>query len=334
MGIFSKLTDLFRQPEVVAPDELSPEMSIKEFFEKEYRPRRLLSCSKCTLKVYNITIKFFSEFLGREAKLSDLSDTSVAAFAEQRMEVVSRATVKRDLDQLLALWRFAHTAGALRKGPLMRNISVPTPTPIALTREQLEAVWEAIQLHAFPVVVNVRPERVTVPGKLWWSAIFLVCWDTGERIGAVLGLKECNLDLDGGWARFPAHDRKGGTADNLKSLADDTVEALRDLLDCYAVRRADSGIFRWANNKCGIWSNLGTIMKHAGLPNSREFKFHCIRKSSASHLAAAGGDARAHAGHSSDKITREHYLDPRIVGGPAAHSLLFRPGTLTSRVLE
>lgn len=41
--------------------------------------------------------------------------------------------------------------------------------------------------------------------------------------------------------------------------------------------------------------------------------FHALRRTCASHLAVAGADATAYLGHSSDAITRRHYLDPRIV---------------------
>ncbi len=329
-SFLTRIGDIFRpaaEPEAPV-DEISPELPVREFFLAEYRPRRLLAGSPKTLKSYGITLAFFCEFLGREAKLSDLTDTVVCQFAEQRMKVVKRATVKRDLDQLLAIWRFAHTAGILRKGPLMRNISVPTPTPIALTREQVAAVWQAINESAPPVAVNMGPPRKEVPGKLWWSAIFLVCWDTGERFNPVFELTESNVDLDRCWIRFPAHDRKGSGADNLKAIHPETGQAIADLLDCYSHRRSDTRIFRWALNRGNVWSTLGRIMRRAGLPDSREFKFHALRKSSTSHLVAAGGDGRAHAGHASDVTTRSHYLDPRIVGGPGAPTLLFRPGSM------
>ena len=83
----------------------------------------------------------------------------------------------------------------------------------------------------------------------------------------------------------------------------------------FACRKAPSLTYR----------RMGRIMLRAGLPDSREFKFHAIRKSTASHYEAAGGNATKLLGHSSRKVTQT-YLDPRIVQTTPAVDLLFRPG--------
>lgn len=303
---------------------LSPRLD--SFFQKDYAPQRLLDASEQTAKVYKITLKFFDEFLRRPARLCDLNDATVGSFAQARMNVVKRATVKRDLDVIFAIWRFAHLTGKVRKGPTLKQLHVATPSPIALSEAQIHAVWDAIQCEAKHVAISSTP-TIEVPGPIWWSALFLTCWDTGERLSPVLELVEANLDTVEGYVKFIAEDRKGKTSDSLKRLHPDTLLAISRLLDCYPVRRNDSKVFRWSANRGAIWSRLGAIMVRAGLPDSREFKFHAVRKSSVSHFAAAGGDPVAHAGHSSDVITRRHYLDQRVMGSDrnAAH-LLFRPG--------
>jgi integrase len=63
----------------------------------------------------------------------------------------------------------------------------------------------------------------------------------------------------------------------------------------------------------------------AGLPDTREYKFHVLRKSVASHYEAAGGNATDLLKHSSRKVTLT-YLDPRVVRPAAPVDLLFRPG--------
>jgi integrase len=44
----------------------------------------------------------------------------------------------------------------------------------------------------------------------------------------------------------------------------------------------------------------------------RRIGFHAIRRSAASHYAAAGGDAVEMLDHSSPSITKRWYLDPRL----------------------
>jgi integrase len=67
-------------------------------------------------------------------------------------------------------------------------------------------------------------------------------------------------------------------------------------------------------------------LKLAGLPTDAKSKFQRIRRSHATHLHIAGGDATASLGHSSDSITRRHYLDVRLLSRQSAEKLLFRPG--------
>jgi integrase len=280
---------------------------------------------------YEITLRYFDEFCGGVARMGDLNDTQIAEFAGHRLQGVSRGTVKRDMNCLLALARFAFASGHTKSPVLLRAIHAPVPTPIALSREQIESVHNAIRHEIEAVVISYRP-RLVVPGNVWWEALFLVCWDTAERFTPVFSLKECNLSLSDRWVRFLAEDRKGGKADSVKTIAEDTAAALERLLAFYPNRKPEGRVFRWAPNESTVWRRLGDIMLRAGLPDTREFKFHSIRKSSVTHLHAAGGDGCAHAGHSSDVITRRHYLDPRIARGADATELLFRPGASKAEI--
>jgi integrase len=63
------------------------------------------------------------------------------------------------------------------------------------------------------------------------------------------------------------------------------------------------------------------LCDQANVPQRR---FHALRKASASYVAAAGGDAVGHLDHSDANITRDHYLDDRIVGKAAGIDFLPR----------
>lgn len=298
---------------------------ITGFFNEHYIPQRLLDGSDKTVRIYRVTLGFFNEFLDRPSRLSDLNDSTVSAFAAWRLTTVARGTVKRDMDCLLAIWRFSHEMGKLKRGPMIRPIHAPTPTPIALNREQVDSVWNAIQEEARPVLICSSP-RIEVPGYIWWTPIYLTCWDTAERLSPVFTLLEMNLDLDKLWIRFPSDGRKGKQVDNMKPIHQDTADAIRRLLAYYPKRQGNSRVYRWASNDGTLWPRLGAIMERAGLPNAREFKFHCFRKSSVSHVIAAGGNGSEHAGHENPAVTKQHYADPKITGGDTAMTLLFRPG--------
>lgn len=154
----------------------------------------------------------------------------------------------------------------------------------------------------------------------WWRALLLVCWDTGERIGAVWSVTWPDVDLTSGWVRVPAESRKGGRCDRLYRLAPDTVAALRPLR-----ANGTGAVFATHFGRQALWIRLRRILRRAGLPSDRRSMFHRIRRSVASYVAAAGGNAQDVLGHSSPAVTR-CYLDPRIVEPAQAVDWLWRPG--------
>lgn len=286
---------------------MSPRLD--SLYLERYEPLALRSRRPNTKRLYRATLKFFDEFLARKAVTDDLNDTTVSAFASYRLNhALSKYTVNKDLFNLLAFWRWLHKKGHVSTWPDVELETPPVRVPVALSREELAAVLNAIQSEQQP------------PGPQFWLALFLVIWDSGERIAAVLHLTWDRVDLRRGWIRFAAEDRKGARADMATPIAGDTIAALK------AIHRRDGVVFRWPYSATYIYRRLGKIMLRAGLPDSRLYKFHAIRKSVASHYEAAGGNATELLGHTSRKITRA-YLDPRIVRKVAAVDLLFRPGT-------
>lgn len=176
------------------------------------------------------------------------------------------------------------------------------------------------ELNALAIAIRQEGTRVGHhKGCDFWNALFLVIWDTGERIGAVMALDWSQVDLRRRWVRFDADHRKGGVADNQLPIADDTAKALAKLTP------HEGKVFKWPYRPNYIYTRYSRILHRAGLPTNRLYKFHCIRKSTASHYEAAGGNATELLGHSSRKITKA-YLDRRIVKPQSAVDKLFRPG--------
>lgn len=299
---------------------------LREVFYTQYLPQRIPDASPATVRGYKITFNLFDRFLRREARLRDLNNNTVARFQYVRLKEVARATCYRDIASLKAIWTWACKKNLLKEWHDLKPIGLVTPTPIALTQEQVNRVWQAIQAETRPVVVSCSP-LLEVPAPVWWSAIYLLSWDTAERFTPIFELHESSLDLENRWVTFPAADRKGRTADNVKRIHADTAAAIEKLLSCYRRRTYCTRVFRWAIGKSLIWRRLADIMTRAGLPDTKEFKFHCIRKSVASHLTAAGGNAQRMLCHTSGATTEKHYHDPRIVHDDSGQlAKLFRPG--------
>ena len=186
----------------------------------------------------------------------------------------------------------------------------PQRIPVAWTRQELATLWNYLR--------RMPGELCGVAASDWFCSLHAVLWDTGERIGAALQTEWPQVDLAGGWITIRAETRKGRLSDKLSRLHPSTVE----LLERIQFPRRDR-VWPWPYHPLYLYRVYGDILRRAGLPDGRERKFHCVRKSCATHLTALAGEAAAQAalGHSDVRITRQAYIDPRQVRGeyPADH---------------
>lgn len=121
----------------------------------------------------------------------------------------------------------------------------------------------------------------------------------------MLALTWDGVDLDGLTVFLPAEVRKGGQVDRVYPIAEETAQLLRKLPREYRP-------FFWPYDIGTLYNRLNRMLLKGELPADRRSKFHRIRRSTASHYEAAGGNAMKLLGHSSPKVTQT-YLDPRIV---------------------
>jgi integrase len=141
---------------------------------------------------------------------------------------------------------------------------------------------------------------------VFFPALIAVGLETGERINAILSTpRHC-------WNRptltVPATIRKGGRQERIYELSPEAC----DLVDAVS-RHSGPTVFWWVASNTALRKRWKTITRRAGLGDGRDVQFHALRRSTASHLAAAGLDATTYLGHSTDRITRRSYLDPRVV---------------------
>lgn len=285
-------------------------MLLREAFETIYKPRNLRFASKETIRLWNIALRMFNKFRNREATIDDLTDDIVAEFAGWRRATCAAATVNRDLASVLALWRYLNRKGIIDRWPDVPLEPEPLRIPIAWTQDEFEQLLR-----------TTRKARGFVGETLaskWWPAVVLTCFDSGERISAVMGLEWNDIDLASKWIIFRAENRKGRDRDSAVRIADETVVSLSRL------PRDAKQVFHWPYTRQYLWKRYGTLLEKAGLPADRRRKFHCIRRTVASHAEAAGGNATELLRHASRKNTLA-YLDPRITKPQQAIDYLWRP---------
>jgi integrase len=287
-------------------------MLLTRLFEDFYRPLKLRGrpANGNTARLYGCTLRSFSRWLGYPATVDDLTELTISRFLEQRMAVRSPYTAEKERTQLLALARFAVDRRIIEDRPLVP----PTVLPERITR-----AWSVDELQALSrAAAATRGVVGCVPAGVFWHALLSVLWESAERIGAILDVRKD--DFQPPYLLVRAESRKGGKRDRVYRLSPETCE-----LVALAMGNPSPVLFWWPGNRNNIWRWMRTIVRRAGLENGRKSGFHQIRRTAASHFAAAGGDASVLLDHSSPRITSRWYLDRRMTErGPAPYEVLPR----------
>lgn len=266
---------------------------------------------EATRRQYRFAVNDYCLGFDHPATIADLSDDGIALMMT-RLESrgLAAKTINERRGRINCFWSWLAKRGVVKLWPTMPRIPEPLRTPRAWTSAELQRLFAAFSM--------VRGKVGGVPAGLWWRSLHLVAWDTGERITALLA---CRWEwITDGWLLIPAESRKGKRKDAAYRLAEDTLACLQAL----KTYRPAGELWPWPYSKEYVWTRYREIRRRAGLPVDRRSSFHRMRRSVASHLEAAGGDATAALGHESRRITQS-YLDPMIVKPPQATDYLFRP---------
>lgn len=274
-------------------------MKLTDFFESNYRVKKLRGKSPHTVRLYQFSIRNFEKTIGRAAYLADLTDDNVALVMQAVIDRgCSPFTANKERSQLLAIWRYAAQLGLIDKWPTVTPENEPERVPRAWMVDDVHQLIDAIG--------KTRGSIGSVPAAIWWKAILMVCLDTGERIGAV-SLAEWHW-LERNWLLVPAEARKGKKRDRRYLLSSDTLAVLAEL------RKVSSDpkmMFAWPYCSTYLWKKYSDILRKAGLPCGPKDKFHKLRKTTASVAYAAGMDAQDLLDHQNRRTTMK-YLDPQF----------------------
>jgi integrase len=272
-----------------------------------YAPLR--SISQRTVALYLFTLDAFRDYLGHEPTTDDLDELTVARFLAHRVRTRAPATAGKDRAQIRAIWEFLARRRAVQTWPTLPPINVPERVPEAWMTDEFSKLLATASAE--------RTVIAGIPGGLWWRALLLLAYDTGERATALTSVQW--RDIRGNFVTFRAETRKGRRRDIIRQFSDDTAAALE------AIRGDREMVFPWPYAHTYLWTRLSIILKRARLPATRRDKFHKIRRTTASFYQAAGHSAQQLLDHSSPATTRK-YLDPRIVQPVPAPSVMPRVG--------
>lgn len=273
-------------------------MTLDQFFRETYKPLRLRGKSPGTDRLYGATLRAFGRFLGRDPLLADLDELTLSRFLDWRSTVVSPLTVEKERTQLVALAGLAFERRLLDVKPQCPPGPIPDRIPTAWSVDELRRIATAA---ADPASYG--------SGGDWKSRFFpplvSALYETGERVGAMLEARIEDYRRPNLLIRAEA--RKGRKRDRVYRLTPETCDSIERAIG----GRPEGLVFEWPQCRSLIWNAFGKVVRVAGLDGKR-VRFHAIRRSAASHFAAAGGDAVEMLDHSSPRITRRWYIDPRI----------------------
>lgn len=283
---------------------------LREFVVNEYAVVRGLR-AKATYQVL-LTMRRWSEFLGRQPHAGDLTNLSVMQFLAFRKTKVSMGSVLKDRNNICGCWTFMAKQD--------RNLSFPTLPPMSPIKRiprayRVEDVERLIKLSlALPGSIS------GLPRGLWWASIQRTCWETSERITPLLELTWDHVDLEARTVHFIGEHRKGARADILRDVSGETAAWMAELR---GTRSGEELVWPWQGSQSTIWLEHKRI---ACLAQVTARGFHGFRRSAASYVTLAGGIAMAsdHLGHATTQMTKERYVDPGICR-PAVSPLSVMP---------
>jgi integrase len=296
-GLRSKLAHvhLIRMP---------PERTLLTFLEEMYAPRKMVGAKAESVANYRTAITAFSNSLGCAATFTNLNDDAVERFIVWRSNTgVSHSTVNGDIACLCALWRYAWKKHKVE--------DLPRDVDKLRVAKRLPEAWSTQQLAA--ILRQCARQQGTIgiaPASQFWLCLCLVLYETGLRVGALLAQPLSAFDPQTGWLIIRAENQKQ-LADQLFRLHPDTVPMLSSL------PRSNEMLFPvpWKTAVVILRNKLRDILGEAGLPQGARDLFHRIRRTNATYVCNAGGEEKAsrQMGHSSVALTRNNYIDPRLL---------------------
>lgn len=286
-------------------------MRVIDFFETVYRRKRLKPNATNTRRLYLESLKKLDLLLGKPADLSDLTSANIELVMQATVDAGGAIpTANKHRDQLLAIGRYAHRLGLAHEWPDVRAYQEPERTPTAWLASEISQLIDACKRQ--------RGKIGNVPADLYWETLVRVCFDSGERIGALLGVRWEDVEKE--WMLCRAENRKGGKRDRKYMLGPETVACLVKLRP---FTFADEVVFKWPYCYTYLWPRYKKVLRSAGLPANRTCAFHRIRRSTASIAHAAGMNAQELLDHSHRRVTQA-YLDPRFTRQEQASEIFAR----------
>ena len=296
-----------------ARSELIPG-TLAHYFETVYLPQRLVGADKIAIAEYRRKIMRFDRFVGRAVIVSELSDSFVALFLNDRVDAgLRRSTVNGYRSHLLAIWRLAAEQGLVEKGPSIRKLREAHDAPDSWTEDEFRTILSKC---------DRLDDRAKIGGLLpsvLMRAVLLLAYWTGLRRGTLWKLNWSDIDVANRWVTVPGEAMKGRHGKRLR-IGNDAVTAIE-------AARIEGSVtvlpqIRWHK----FYDLFSALLEASGIQPSRRLrmtKLHKVRRTTATMVAMRQGIGAASTllGHSDQQVTLRH-IDPTQMAGQDMTNIL------------
>jgi integrase len=218
---------------------------------------------------------------------------------KKKGDLVSPATVNKDLRHVKAALNVAHEWGYLSRVPKFRMERVPKKLARYMTGDHFALVYRACDRARMP-------EGMPYPAADWWRALIVTGYLTGWRIGDMLGLRRDDLDLEAGTAVTRSEDNKG-KRDELVKLHPVVVEHLKKLAGF------DPHVFPWNHDRRTLDTEFHRVQRAAGIclpcrmahehtDACHAYGFHDLRRAVRHHERRQAHPGRAPGPHAAPEL--------------------------------
>lgn len=307
-----------------AGGELSPHMSLSQFYYGFFRPVILLAqrAAKRNVDQYDQSISYWARFT-QDPPLCQIDDRMVGLFMESLVELpgkkagepISDNTIIKHCIHLQAVIDRAGPRGRTKSTRKAQRLIAEVPyfeRPVKrdklpeddFTLAEITAILRACRGCETPRYLKAPRER-----EIWWRELLIGDFNLGLRIGSATRIE---------WARI-RQDRTGWYATVVvKGRKEQRVYCNPAALQSFEFMRPITGhlphVWHWPHGQHWLQEQRRRILAEADIPPERRLGFHALRKAMCTHAAEINPMAATfQAGHTSEKTTRDSYVNRRIV---------------------
>jgi integrase len=262
-------------------------------FREEYERRILEGLAARSKNEAMTALNHFERIVGPK-KIAVLKTQHIDEYVSTRRkepgkkqgDLVSPATVNKELRHVKAALRIAHEWGYLASVPRFRMEKAAKKLATYVTGDHFAAIYKSCECAKLPT-------NCPYTAAAWWRALITMGYMTGWRISDMLALRREDLDLQAGEAVTRGEDNKGKRDEKVK-LHPVVLEHLK------ALANFSPRVFAWHHNRRTLQTEFAKIQEAAGI------RLPCIgthKHSRFCHVYGFHDLRRAFATMNADKLT-------------------------------